>query len=57
MRFDKDRIDLVSKHVLTNCNYNQNKNKNNPGTHKAREGKTMITNGLSLIDFYKKYNL
>jgi len=50
-------MDLISKHVLKKCNYFHEKNKNNNHSTKAREGKTMITNGMTVSDFYKRYNL
>lgn len=54
---DKERIDLLSKHILKNCNYFHSKNKNNNHTTKKREGNTMITNGMTVGGFYKRFNL
>jgi len=54
---DKGRIDLLSKHILKSCNIVQPKNKNNNSRIKKGDGKSMITNGLTISDFTKKYHL
>lgn len=54
---DRGRIDLLSKHMLKSCNYFHSKNKNNNHNIKKGEGKSMITNGLTVSDFNKKYHL
>ncbi len=53
---EKERIDLISKHVLKTCNYFHPKNKNNNNSIKRGEGKLMITNGMTLSNFNKKYH-
>jgi hypothetical protein len=43
--------------VLNNCNVWKSKNKNNNKMLKSGSGKLMMTNGVSISDFVKKYNL
>ena len=53
----KKEFDLIAKKVLKLCNIYSNKSKYNNSTLKVRNGKTMITRGLSVEQFEKKYGL
>lgn len=53
----KSQINLIAQKILGTCNYSHSKNKNNSRTLKVGEGKLMFTNGMSLSEFEKKYNL
>ena len=53
----KKEFDLIAKKVLKLCNIYSNKSKFNNSTLKVRNGKTMITRGLSVEQFEKKYGL
>jgi hypothetical protein len=50
-----NQINNVSIRVLHNCNIWKHKNKNNNKMLKSGEGKLMMTNGVSINDFMKKY--
>jgi len=52
-----NQINNVSFRVLHSCNIWKNKNKNNNTVLKSGEGKLMMTNGISISEFVKKYNL
>ena len=47
----------ISSKVLGLCNIYSTKSKFNNTSLKARTGKTMITKGMSVQEFEKKYNL
>ena len=47
----------ISSKVLGMCNIYSTKSKFNNTSLKARTGKTMITKGMSVQEFEKKYNL
>lgn len=47
----------ITMKVLNNCNIWKSKNKNNNKMLKSGEGKLMMTNGVSISEFAKKYNL
>ena len=55
--YQKNRLDLIASQVLSSCNISNHKNKNNNTALKHGEGKLMITNGMSVKDFIKKYSL
>lgn len=55
--FYKSEIDKISKKVLMSCNYLHSKNKNNSNAHKVGGGKLMMTSGMTINDFIKKFNL
>ena len=50
-------FDLITKKILRLCKVYYNKSKNNNQSLKAGNGKSMITPGLSLNSFEKKYKL
>ena len=50
-------FDLITKKILRLCKVYSNKSKNNNQSLKAGNGKSMITQGLSLNSFEKKYKL
>ncbi len=52
-----NNINSVARLVLGECNLYSPKSKFNNTSLKARSGKTMITNGLSIKEFGKKYGL
>ena len=53
----KNQFNLIAKNVLKSCNFYSNKSKFNNSSLKGRSGKTMITKGLSIAQFEKKYGL
>jgi hypothetical protein len=53
----RSQVDVISKNVLKRCNYLKEKNPNSRGVLKAGTGKLMITNGMSLNDFTKKFGV
>ena len=53
----KSQFNKISCEVLGLCNVYSPKSKFNKTSLKAREGKTMITNGLTVKQFEKKYGL
>ena len=55
--FFKSQTDKIAQKILTKCNFNHAKNPNNLKSLKSGEGKLMITNGLTLNQFYDRYNL
>ena len=54
--YTKDQMDLISKEILKKCNYFHDKNKNNNRSLKTGNGKSMITGGLTISQFNKKFN-
>jgi hypothetical protein len=50
-------LDEISKNVLLNCNYLGKKSDFNNKFLKAGNGKLMMTSGMTLNDFSKKYNI
>jgi hypothetical protein len=50
-------INNITFKVLNNCNVWKKKNKNNNKMLKSGSGKLMMTNGVSISDFVKKFNL
>jgi len=55
--FNLSQINTIAYKVLNKCNIAKSKNKNNNGMLKAGEGKLMMTNGISISEFIKKYKL
>ena len=55
-KLDKNKqFDIITKKILGNCNILKHKSKFNDTTLKKRNGKLMITHGLSINQFEKKY--
>mgnify|MGYP001002005186 CR=1 FL=1 len=52
-----NQIQNITFKVLNNCNIWKRKNKNNNKMLKSGSGKLMMTNGISISEFSKKYNL
>ena len=55
--FNITNINDIAFKVLNKCNISKSKNRNNNKMLKAREGKLMMTNGISISEFQKKYKL
>jgi hypothetical protein len=55
--YNVSQINAIAYKVLNKCNISKSKNKNNNGMLKAGEGKLMMTNGISISEFLKKYKL
>ena len=51
------QFNLISNQVLEMCNVHSTKSKFNNVVHKSKGGKTMITNGMTVGEFEKKYRL
>jgi len=51
------QFNLISNEVLEMCNVHSTKSKFNNTVHKSKGGKTMITNGMTVGEFEKKYKL
>mgnify|MGYP006873060965 CR=1 FL=1 len=49
-------LNYVAKKILDECNFYSKKSKFNNSSHKAKEGKTMITQGMTIKEFENKYN-
>ena len=47
----------MAKKILNDCKVYVRKSKFNNSSLKAKSGKTMITNGMSIEDFENKYNV
>ena len=55
-KLDKNnQFDIITNKILESCNILKHKSKFNNITHKKRDGKLMITHGLSIDEFEKKY--
>ena len=50
-------MDVIANKVLNSCNIYKQKSKRNNTKLVKRSGKLMITHGLSVKDFEKKYHL
>ncbi len=48
-------MNLIAHKILKTCHFNKIKNKNNNNSLKSGTGKLMITNGLSVLDFERKF--
>lgn len=57
MAFDKNQLDLISKQILTKCNFYKTKSAFNKTFLRNGEGKSAITSGLTLNEFAKKFKL
>ena len=55
--YKNSQFDQISQKVLEMCNIYSQKSKFNNTTHKSKGGKTMITKGLTIEEFEKKYNI
>jgi len=55
--FMKSGYNKIGKKILHTCNFEHDKSLRNSARLKSGSGKLMITNGLSLNEFVKKYNL
>lgn len=53
----KSQLDLISKKILKKCNFINSKSEFNNKNLKAGNGKLMITSGLTVNEFSKKYNM
>ena len=51
------KFNVIAKKILEECNVYNNKSKFNNTSLKAKEGKTMITKGLTIKEFGDKYHL
>jgi len=49
-------LNYVAKKILGQCNVYSKKSKFNNSSHKSKEGKTMITQGMTIKEFENKYN-
>lgn len=52
----KTQFDIITRKMLQKCNVYHHKNKNNNSFVKSRQGKLMITNGMTVQEFEAKYN-
>ena len=50
-------LNQIAKKVLNECNVHALKSKFNNSSHKSKGGKTMITKGMTIKEFEKKFNL
>ena len=48
-------LNSVARKILNDCNVYTRKSKFNSSTHKKKEGKTMITKGMTIKEFENKY--
>lgn len=55
--YSKNNIDKIAKQILKNCNFTHTKNKNNDTNLKVGNGKLMITSGLTVSEFNKRFNI
>jgi hypothetical protein len=55
--FKDSQFDIIANKVLNICNVNKKKSKFNNTSLKKKEGKLMITRGLSVGEFEKKYKI
>ena len=55
--FKNSQFDKITSEVLEMCNVYSTKSKFNNTTHKSKGGKTMITRGMTVGEFEKKYGL
>jgi hypothetical protein len=53
----KNQMNVIANKILKKCNVINHKNKNNNKALLTGDGKLMITNGLTLAEFEKKFNL
>jgi hypothetical protein len=55
--FKDSQFDIIANKVLNICNVNKKKSKFNNTSLKKKDGKLMITRGLSVGEFEKKYKI
>ena len=55
--FKNTQFDKITSKILDMCNVYSNKSKFNNTVHKSKGGKTMITQGMTVGEFEKKYGL
>ena len=55
--FKDSQFDIIASKVLNICNVNRKKSQYNNSNLKKKKGKLMITKGLSVDDFEKKYKI
>ena len=53
----KNQINVIANKILRKCNVTHAKNKNNAKTLISGDGKLMFTNGLTRVEFEKKFHL
>lgn len=53
----KNQMNIIANKILKKCNVINYKNKNNNKALISGDGKLMITNGMTLAEFEKKFNL
>lgn len=52
-----NQIDKIAEKILNKCNLTKEKSENNNKKLKSGEGKLMITNGLTIVEFEKKLRI
>ena len=55
--YKNTQFDQITQKVLEMCNIYSSKSKFNNTVHKSKGGKTMITKGMTVGEFEKKYNI
>ena len=55
--YKQSQFDIIANRVLNLCHYYNKKSIHNPQRLKKRNGKLMMTRGLTVEQFEKKYNL
>ena len=55
--YKNSQFDKITNEILSMCNVHSPKSKFNNTVHKAKGGKTMITNGMTVREFEKKYRI
>ncbi len=55
--YKNSQFDKITNEILGMCNIHSTKSKFNNTVHKSKGGKTMITQGMTVGEFEKKYNL
>ena len=55
--FKNTQFDKITSKILDMCKVYSNKSKFNNTVHKSKGGKTMITQGMTVGEFEKKYRL
>ena len=55
--YKNTQFDKITSEILGMCNIYSTKSKFNNTVHKSKGGKTMITKGMTVGEFEKKYNL
>lgn len=55
--YHKSMVKTIAQKVLLKCNYTHSKNKSMKGLIRKGDGKMMFSNGLTVREFCKRYNL